>query len=155
MARLYKKVAFLGLILFLVTIFSCWTIYDAYAQEWVIANQSTISWDAVTTLSNGAPIPENDLIEYTVYLSNAVADPDKSNPIEVGSVNGTEYTIIMSTEGKYFVGLKTVRKLADGTNIGESVIGWSDDPVIVVDGHTFGLQYFLPPALITGLKPGI
>jgi len=124
----------------------------AAAQEWVTTNQVTISWDAVTTLANGDPIPENNLIEYTVYLVNAVSDPDKEHPIEVGTVNDTECTVALAEEGRYFVGAKTIRKLADGTVVNESVIGWSDDPAIAYEGKPFGLQYFLPPEAPTGLR---
>lgn len=124
-----------------------------FAQEWHTANQITISWDAVTEMQGGVAIPETDIIEYKIYLSNAVTDPDKTNPAEIDSVNATSYTITLVNEGSYFVGLQTIRTLADETFAGESVIGWSDDPAIVLDGHTFGIRHFLPPLVPTGLRP--
>jgi hypothetical protein len=152
MKREKQNMKELGLILFFVTIFSCWITCNTHAQEWYTANQITVTWDAVTTLSNNSTIPVDNLIEYTVYLSNIITDSDKLNPIEVETVNVTESTVTLDIEGQYFVGLKTIRKLANGTFIEESVIGWSDDPLVVLDEHTFGLKYFLSPATIKGLR---
>ena len=126
----------------------------AFSQEWHTANQITITWDAVTEMQGGFAIPETDIIEYRVYLSNAVTDPDKTNPAEIDVTGELFYTIILTDEGRYFVGLQTIRKLADGEVIGESYIGWTDDPAIVLDGVTFGIRYFLPPMVPVGLRPG-
>lgn len=126
----------------------------AFGQEWIITNQATVTWDAVTTRSDGVPFPAGDQIAYSVYLVNATTDPDKTSPILQSTVFDTECVITLSDEPKYFVGLKTIRMLGDGTIVGESVIGWSDDPLIVLDGRTFGLRYFLQPAAVTGLRPG-
>lgn len=127
--------------------------FTSISQSWITANQITISWDAVATLGNGDSIPESDLIEYIVYLSDAVGDPDKTNPIEVETVNATSCVITLTDEGYYFAGLRTIRKLADGTPASESIIGWSDDPFVVLEGNTFGIRYFLPPAVVRGLMP--
>ena len=123
-------------------------------QEWLITNQATVSWDAVTTRSDGVPFPAGDQIAYSVYLADASTDTEKTNPILQSTVFDTECVVTIENEGGYFVGLKTVRMSADGAVIGESVIGWSDDPEIVLEGRTFGLRYFLPPASVTGLRPG-
>lgn len=40
MTRVGKQTISLGLVLFFLAIFSCWTVYDAYGQEWV-----TVAWD--------------------------------------------------------------------------------------------------------------
>lgn len=124
----------------------------ALAQTWHTANQATVAWDAVL-LDNGDPIPPTDTIEYVVYLSNAITDPDKNNPVEVATTTNTEQLITLNVEGSYFVGVKAVRKIADGTNVGESVVAWSDDPQYVQNGETFGLRYFLPPAAPNQLRP--
>lgn len=139
-------------VIFLVLVLTFST--SVFAQEWITMNQSTVSWDAVTEMQGGVAIPETDIIEYKIYLSNAITDPDKTNPAEIETVNATSYTITLVDEGSYFVGLQTVRSLADGTFAGESIIGWTDDPAIVLDGHTFGLRHFLPPLVPTGLRPG-
>ncbi len=126
----------------------------AFSQEWHTANQITITWDAVTEMQGGIAIPETDIIEYRVYLANAITDSDKTNPAEIDITGDTSYTITLTGEGQYFVGLQTIRKLADGEVIGESVIGWTDDPAIVLGGATFGIRHFLPPIVATGLRPG-
>ncbi len=125
----------------------------AFSQEWHTANQITITWDAVTELEGGLAIPEPDIIEYRVYLANAVTDPDKTNPAEIDITGDTSYMITLTGEGQYFVGLQTLRKLG-GVIIGKSVIGWTDDPAIVLDGNTFGIRHFLPPMVPVGLRSG-
>ncbi len=134
--------------LFVCLILSLFLVLPNFAssQEWFTANQTTVTWDAVTTLSNGTPLPEDNIIEYAVYLSNAVTDPDKTNPAEIGIAGVTEHIITLVNEGQYFIGLKTIRKLADGSVIGESDIGWTDDPLIAANGDTFGIRYFLSPS---------
>lgn len=124
---------------------------SAHSQEWHTANQVTVIWDAVTELSNGAVIPENSLIEYRVWLVSADTDPDKVSPVEIGITSETLYVITLSIEGRFFVGLQTLRKSSDGTLLGKSDVGWTDDPEIVANSKTFGLQYFLPPANTRGV----
>lgn len=114
-------------------------------QEWHTMNQATIAWDAVTEMQGGELIPETDIVEYKVHLANATTDPDKTNPAEIGTTAETTYTITLNTEGKFFVGLQTLRMTSDRTSVSESVIGWSDDPEIAKDGNIFGLRYFVPP----------
>lgn len=121
---------------------------SAFGQEWHTANQATITWDAVTGTEGGTLFQETDIIEYRVWLSNAITDPDKANPVIVGITPELLYVITLNTEGRFFVGLQTVRKQQQGSEIvllAESEIGWTDDPEIVVDGNIFGLQYYLPP----------
>ena len=125
----------------------------AFALEWHTANQFTITWDAVTKMQGGIALPETDIIEYRVHLSNIITDPDKVNPVEIGITGDTSYVITLMNE-ECLVGLQTIRKLADGEVIGESIIGWTDDPAIVLDGVTFGIRHFLPPMVPVGLRPG-
>jgi len=125
----------------------------AFAQTWHTVNQATVEWDAVTALDNGDPLPAGDTIEYVVYLANAITDPNKDNPSEIETITATQSTITLNVEGSYFVGVKAVRKIADGTNVGESEVAWSDDPQFVQGGETFGLRYFLPPAAPGNMRP--
>jgi hypothetical protein len=125
----------------------------AFAQTWHTANQATVEWDAVTTVGGGQPLPAGDTIEYVVYLANAITDPDKNNPSEVATITGTSHLITLNVEGSYFVGVKAVRKISDGTNVGESEVAWSDDPQYVQNGETFGLRYFLPPDATKNMRP--
>jgi len=123
-----------------------------HSQEWVTANQSTITWDAVVGSISGTAFPESDIIEYKVYLSNAITDPDKDNLVEVGVTENTTYAVTLNVEGRFFVGLQTIRKSEEGNILAESIIGWSSDPTITTNGHTFGLQYFLLPAIPCGMQ---
>jgi len=119
----------------------------ALAQTWHTANQATVAWDAVT-------VPADSTVEYIVYLSNAVTDPNKDNPAEVATTTDLDQLITLNVEGSYFVGVKSRRILtADGTNVGESDISWSDDPTRVQNGETFGLRYFIPPDAPGNLRP--
>ena len=120
------------------------------AVDWITANQATVSWDAVTQFENGELIPTTDIIGYAVYMASEL-DVDKANPTKLGVTTDVVYTITMQVEGRFFVGLQTIRKLDDGTTVSESVIGWSDDPAIVADGKTFGISFFYAPKVCSGL----
>lgn len=120
------------------------------AQTWHTANQTTVGWDAVTTLDNGDPMPGGDTISYNVYLRNAITGGD---PVRVATgINAVQYTVTLGVEGKYFVGLSAVRVPAiDPTVEIESEIAWTDDPVAVLNGETFGIQYFLRSSTVGGI----
>lgn len=142
--------------LFLVLVLSLFLVVPTitFGQTWVTTNQATVSWEAVTSLSDGTVIPATNTIKYVVYLSNATTDVDKTKPSEVGTVIDTTFVITLIDEGKYFVGLKTLRFADDGTLANESIIGWTDDPAIVKDGETFGIRYFLAPNPVTNVRHG-
>jgi len=125
----------------------------ACSQEWHTGNETTIGWDAVTTLQNGDPIPAGSTVTYDVHLANAITDPDKENPVKITTVPipTLEYTITLGTEGKFFVGL-SANRVVDGDIVGVSEIKWSDDPSACEGGNTFGLMYFVPPAGPCGMR---
>ena len=124
-----------------------------FGQEWHTVNQITVSWGAVTEMEGGIPIPEEDIIEYRVYI----ADVDKIDLTAMGITGDLFYTITLQDEGQYFVGLQTIRKIRVGSDnvTKESIISWTDDPAICLDGNTFGIRYFLPPEVPTGVSSGI
>ena len=115
----------------------------ANAIEWHTTNQASVAWDSVAVASG--------TVEYKVYVANAITDPGKTNPSEIGTTPDLTYTLTLNTEGRYLIGVKTVRSV-DGAVVSESVIGWSDDSLIVKDGAIFGVQYFEAPPVITGLR---
>lgn len=123
-------------------------------QEWITANQVTVVWDPVTKFDNGQPIPADDIIEYIVYLVRS-SDIEKVDPVAIWTADSTEYTITLGVEGRWFVGLQTLRKDSSGTILSRSIVGWSDDPLIVSEGRVFGLCYYLAPAPISNLRPSI
>ena len=116
----------------------------AWGQTWHTANQATVGWDAVTTLENGNPVSPNE-VSYTVYLYNAVTDPDHLNPVEVGSTQDTEYLITLAVEGRYFFGVKSVRTV-NSEKVSKSAITWSS-----LSEYDFGLQFYLAPSEPKGL----
>lgn len=135
----------------LITFFFISLCTSVYSQEWYVANQATVTWEAVVILSDGSAIPADNLIEYKVWLANADTDPDKTNPEEIGVTSDTLYTVTLHAEGRFFVGLQTLRKSSEGLLLSTSGVGWTDDVMIVRDGATFGLQYFLAPANACGV----
>jgi len=121
------------------------------AQTWYTANQRTVAWNATTTLENGDPLPSGSTISYDVWLSNAITDPDKTNPVKVATVTDLTYTITLNVEGKYFVGC-SANRIVDNEIVSSSDVSWSDDPAACENGDTFGLQYFFPPAKPNGMR---
>jgi len=122
---------------------------NLYAVDyWESANSRTIGWDAVTSLSNGNPIPEGDVIEYVIYTANE----DKTNIAEMGKTTDTTFVVTLSEEGRKIVGVKTVRKRGEEI-LSESEVAWSDDPQYVSTAGTFGLKYFISPGEVRNLHP--
>jgi len=140
-----KKILFVTLIIF----FSAAGF--VFAQNWHTANSVQIAWNEVTTNESGDQIDPAE-VSYVVYMSNATTDPEKANPVEVDQSTNTVSTITLNTEGKYFVGVKAIRTVG-GEVVAESAIAWSDNPLYVGAANEFGVQYFLPPAAPTGLRP--
>lgn len=139
-----RKSMYIPIVIFVVAfLFTFLLLMKVHAQDvWVTANQVTVAWDPVTTLSNGDPIPPNDTVTYNVYIRNVATSTETM--VGTGIVN-TSYTITFSAEGKYLVGVSTVRIPEGTTEEMESVVGWSDDPAIATGG-TFGVQMFLLPS---------
>lgn len=75
MTRLNKRVTFLTLILLLVSIFSCWTIYNAYAS----AETVTVSWDKA--------VVETDLAGFDLRVNG-----DNSTIINIPGADIREWT---------------------------------------------------------------
>lgn len=75
MTRLNKQVTFLALILLLVSIFSCWTIYNAYASIETV----TVTWDKA--------VVETDLVGFDLRING-----DNSTIIDIPGANTREWT---------------------------------------------------------------
>jgi len=107
------------------------------AVEWHTANQITVEWNAVTTVA--AP----DVLKYGVYtrmLPNA-------EPVLLNEQDTTAVTITFEAEGKYIIGVSTIRYVNQGTPEEqrlESEINWSD-----TNGEStpnpFGSSYYITP----------
>lgn len=116
---------------------------NAYCITWKTANQATVAWDAV--------VVESGTVEYVLYLVNSKTDPEKLSPQELGVTTNLEYTITLTSEGKYYAGVKA-RRIIDSENVGESDISFSDDPLVCLDGITFGIKYFERPTKPKNLR---
>jgi hypothetical protein len=125
---------------------------NVFAMDWTTANQVTIGWDAVTTLADGTPIPETDVIMYEIFVLNTNVSTDKNTAISLGEIAETERLITFANEGKYLFGAKTVRYDSEGNLLMESTIAWSDDTLYAANGNSFGVVYYIAPSNPTGIR---
>lgn len=121
--------------------------FPAMAVDFITANQTSIAWNPVTKSDDGKVTFAAGEITYSVYIANAITDPNKENPSKVRTIPETQTTLTLNTEGKYFVGISSVRTVA-GNLIGESAIAWSDEVT-----PAFGIQFFVIPGPPSGLRP--
>lgn len=106
--------------------------------------EATLSWDAVTTDSDGDAV---EGIKYKLYLVNVITDPDKINPVEVADVSEL-YTTITLSKGRFYIGIQSY--LDDLS----SVINWADEPENQQGTELFGLRFAVPPKGPQNLKRG-
>jgi hypothetical protein len=135
-----KKLLFVVVIVFALA-------FNANAVEWRTANQATIAWDAVTTFEAGDPIPENHVIRYRVYIK-----PDGAEtPGLLGETDTLQFIVTLAAEGRFIVGVQSVRYDENNIELSTSEINWSD-----VNGEAtpnpFGLVYWLSPAVPINLR---
>jgi len=121
----------------------------AFGQTWHTANQATIAWDEVSTLANGTALPATDKVKYKVWIKNAVTGGE---PVELGEVIVLEYTITLNVEGKYFVGVSAHRYSSEDILLNSSTVSWSDVPESCAGNEAFGVQYYLAPSSVGGLR---
>lgn len=112
---------------------------SAFAQQWYPTNQITVAWDPVT-VSSGT-------VSYKVYTRPAAGGTETL----FATTPNTESTVTFTVEGKYFLGVRSVRTV-DGIDIESSTISWSNVASDVLNGATFGAQYYLPPSKAGGLR---
>jgi hypothetical protein len=126
-----------------VVLLLCATAVTAQVTHW--ANQATVEWDVVTTLSDGSPVPAGDTIAYRVWT--------RLDGVEtmVAEVSSTSYTFTFDVEGIYTVGVQTIRYPENGDPEVTSEINWSDvNGVMTPD--PFYLGFYLPAAAPEGLR---
>jgi hypothetical protein len=119
----------------------------APAQQWTTANQVTVSWDPVTTNIDGQPI--TGTVTYKTYSKPELGTIETL----VGTVSETKSTITFTAEGRYFLGVKSVRNV-DGVEIESSRIAWSNVASDCQNGVTFGVQFYKAPANVKNIKLG-
>lgn len=112
-----------------------------FAMDWVTANQLTVGWDPVT--ADGA-------ISYNVYTRNIHTGTETL----AGNTTETQFTVTFAQEGRFVIGVETVRVPEFETEpIVSDLKTWSDsaDPVAVP--VPFGSKYYVKPFEVTGLRP--
>lgn len=134
---------FLILVAFMMVLFTS----TVQAQQWQIANQVTVSWDPVTTNVDGQPI--TGTVSYKTYSKPETGTVETL----LGTVTATQATITFQAEGRYFLGVKSVRNV-DGIEIESSRIAWSNIAADCANGVTFGVQYYKAPANVINIKFG-
>lgn len=120
----------------------------ANAITWKVANQVTVAWDAVTTLTDGTLIPAGSTVQYQIY---ARVDPAGTAVASGSPLTVLQALVTFAVEGFYDIGVKAQR-LVGGQVVSESVISWSNDPLFAQGGNAFGVQYYLPPAGIKNMR---
>ena len=125
----------------------------AGADDWHATNQVTVRWDAVTTLIDDRPIPEGDVVTYSVYTRSVQSGAEV---LAVPDISVVETSVTFIEEGDYHIGVRAIRTVPPVGEIPERVfyrtIGWSDDPLIVKDGVTFGVSHYVALSNIGGLE---
>ncbi len=121
--------------LFLIAFLVFGLAFIASAQIWHPTNQVTLGWDAA-----------NLATKYKVFVKSV----DGSNVTEVAITAGLTYTITFQDEGRYFLGVQSVREV-DG-EIFHSTISWSDNPEVCFGSEAFGTVYYELPDNVGGLR---
>jgi hypothetical protein len=105
------------------------------AQVWHPVNQVTVGWDDAN-LATG----------YKIFIKSV----DGANVTEVGATVELSYTITFLAEGRYFLGVQSVREVDEETF--HSTISWSDNPEVCFNSESFGAVYYELPDAAIGLK---
>jgi hypothetical protein len=114
------------------------------AQTWFTTNQATVAWDAV------APIVATDVIKYQVYTRIGTT----GNGAAVGGeITATQLAITFAVEGRYFIGVKSIRyPVGETVGIPSAATSWSNDPLVCAAAGPFGIVYYVAPAGVRGMR---
>jgi hypothetical protein len=113
------------------------------AQTWVPTNQGTVAWDAV------AKIQTTDTIKYQVYITQIPKVPVKY----LGETLNTSATITFPTEGKWVVGVETLRYISGVTDpVKSATFAWSDVAADCAAAGPFGFSYIVAPGTARNLR---
>ena len=119
------------------------------AQTWHSTNQVTLAWDAVPMPvgTDGQPLPGS--VAYDVYSVGSTAA--KTTAALVTKVTTTQAVVSFSAEGKYYLGVRSVRVISPTEEL-TSEISWSDNVAVVQSGNTFGVAYYISLPAPGGLR---
>ena len=121
--------------LFLIAFLVFGLAFVASAQIWHPTNQVTVNWDVAERATR-----------YKVFTKSVDGAIEK----EIGTTAELSYTITFQEEGRYFLGVQSVREV-DG-EIFHSEISWSDNPEVCFNSEPFGAVYYKLPDVVGGLK---
>ena len=136
------------ILLALTLIISMGWVQSTQAIEWVGTNQSTIAWNAVSTNESGGGIPSGDTIKYRIYQKTYPNGAEET----VGDTESLQFTLTFSKEGRYVVGVQTVRIPQGQTEELVSAITWSDSTDTAAVPDPFGIVYYERPSAPSGLS---
>jgi hypothetical protein len=131
--------------------------------QWFVPDKTiTVAWDAVDTYTDANGDTQTlggGNITYRLYVSSDLME-DPANPGEyivgkdsgvvVGETAELTYVVPIPSEGRYALGVQTIRTLSDGVEK-PSPIGWSTDPAIASSG-TFGVDNYFNPDVATNFR---
>jgi len=112
------------------------------AQTWHSTNQVTIAWDPAE-MPDGAV----GVLTYDVWIVESTAA--KNTAVKATRVASPPATVTFDKEGKYFLGVQTVRIIAAGDEV-SSTINWSDIAA-GTGGNPFGVVYYAAPPAVLNL----
>ena len=108
------------------------------AQTWYTANQVTLAWDAVPKV-----LTTDQANKYQVYSRNDLVSLGTKI---AGEITATQLVISFSTEGRYYLGVESIRYPAGETVGIKSVTkAWSNNAADT-NNSPFGVMFFTAPA---------
>ena len=128
------------LIILIIVLFA----FEVFAIDYIKTGEGAVSWDAVTTLEDGSPIPENHEIKYTVYskdLSGVQRAEGRTNGLNATFAiyvpeDGPEYNVTL-------VGVKSCLYTTnrgfefDNTPLSCAEIAWSNNELDTPDPFVY------------------
>jgi hypothetical protein len=133
---------FFGFVIFCILFITFVLSTFAAAQVYYPADSLNVAWDSVV-------VPSGSTVEYAVYTrltTQGVGEAQLRTTVQNPSA-----AVQFTSEGRYFVGVKAVRKVG-GQEVASSEISWSDNATSCQGGVTFGAVYYSAPSAPKGLR---
>ena len=116
----------------------------AMAQTWYTANQVTLAWDAVPKV-----LTTDQSNKYQVYSRNDLVSLGSKIG---GEITATQLVVSFTTEGRYYLGVETIRYPAGETvGIKSATKAWSNVSADT-SNNPFGVMFFAAPSGASGLR---
>jgi hypothetical protein len=116
----------------------------AMAQTWYTANQVTLAWDAVPKV-----LATDQANKYQVYSRNDLVSLGSKIG---GEITATQLLISLTVEGRYYLGVKSVRyPVGETAGIPSVGTAWSNVAADTAN-NPFGVLFFAAPGFPGGLR---